>query len=212
MIHFRMNQIDAILYINLASRPDRRDHFLSEIQHLTSDLSNVHRIDAVYHKKGALGCTQSHIKALETFLANPEWNTCLIFEDDFTFRNQDPAINSQALATLFDKFPAFDCACLAYNPIRVSYEETRIESIKKVISTQTASGYCITRAFAPALLANLRDSFVALSQFGDPDKNMNDQYWKRLQPQNNWYLFVPALGYQYANFSDIEKKLVQYNC
>lgn len=207
-----MNQIDAVLYINLESRPDRRDHFIREIQHLTADLSKVHRIDAVYHKKGALGCTQSHIKALETFLANPSWKTCLIFEDDFTFRNQDPAINAQALATLFNEFPVLDCACLAYNPIRVSYEETRIASIKKVLSTQTASGYCITRVFAPILLENLRESFVALSRFGDPDTNMNDQYWKRLQPQNNWYLFVPALGYQYTNFSNIENKAVNYNC
>uniref|UniRef100_A0A6C0K3C0 Glycosyl transferase family 25 domain-containing protein n=1 Tax=viral metagenome TaxID=1070528 RepID=A0A6C0K3C0_9ZZZZ len=207
-----MNQIDAILYINLASRPDRRDHFLSEIQHLTADLSKVHRINAVHHTKGALGCTQSHIKALETFLANPSWKTCLIFEDDFTFRNQDVSANQQALATLFREFPALDCACLAYNPIRVTYKETQIESIKKAISTQTASGYCITRTFAPVLLENLRESFIALSKFGDPDTNMNDQYWKRLQPQNNWYLFVPALGYQYANFSDIEKKLVHYNC
>jgi GR25 family glycosyltransferase involved in LPS biosynthesis len=206
-----MNQINAIFYINLESRPDRRDHFLKEIQHLTTDLSKVHRIDAVYHKHGALGCTQSHIKALETFLANPEWKTCLIFEDDFTFRNQDPITNQQSLNTLFDKFPALDCACLAFNPIRVSYKETELESIKKVISTQTASGYCITRTFAPILLTTWKEGYAQMAYRGG-DEYCCDQYWKRLQPQNNWYLFVPALGYQYANFSDIEKKPVNYNC
>jgi GR25 family glycosyltransferase involved in LPS biosynthesis len=206
-----MNQIDAIFYINLESRLDRRDHFLSEIQHLTTDLSNIHRINAVYDKNGALGCTQSHIKALEAFLANPEWKTCLIFEDDFTFRNQDVSANQQALTTLFREFPALDCACLAFNPIRVTYEATRIESIKKVISTQTASGYCITRAFASVLLATWKEGYERMAS-GGGDDYCCDQYWKRLQPQNNWYLFVPALGYQYANFSDIEKKLVHYNC
>jgi hypothetical protein len=38
-----------------------------------------------------------------------------------------------------------------------------------------------------------------------------DQYWKRLQPQSNWYIFEPKLGKQRASFSDIEDTAVDYD-
>jgi hypothetical protein len=59
-----MDYIDAVFYINLESRVDRKDHFLQEVQKLT-DRSKVHRINAVRDANGALGCTLSHIKTLK---------------------------------------------------------------------------------------------------------------------------------------------------
>ena len=63
--------IDAILYINLEHRPDRNEHCLNEIRKIDPLLTKTHRIDAVCNKSnGALGCTLSHIKALQLFLDN----------------------------------------------------------------------------------------------------------------------------------------------
>jgi len=62
-----MNHIDAIFYINLETRPDRKEHFLSEIQKLTSDMSKVHRFNAISHTSGLIGCVMSHINILEEF-------------------------------------------------------------------------------------------------------------------------------------------------
>ena len=204
-----MNQIDAIFYINLESRPDRRDHFLKEIQHLTTDLSNVHRINAVYDKNGALGCTQSHIKALEAFLANPSWKTCLIFEDDFTFQNRTP---SDALKSFFTEFPDFDCVNLGVGRFGLRYSDTANSKIKHALSVQTASGYGVSKAFAPRLLENFRESKEKLIETAIADLYCHDQYWKRLQPTSKWYLFFPALGHQYANYSDINQKEEDYGC
>ena len=66
-----IDNIDAILYINLEHRPDRNDHCLNEIRKIDPLLTKTHRIDAILNKiNGALGCTLSHIKALQLFLDN----------------------------------------------------------------------------------------------------------------------------------------------
>jgi len=207
-----MNHIDVIFYINLASRTDRRQHFLQEIQHLTTDLSNVHRIDAIYNKNGALGCTESHIKTLQTFLANPSWNTCLIFEDDFTWRCQEREVNEGNLQTFFTEFPEFDCVNLGVSHYNLSYTDTSNSRIKQAISVQSASGYAVSRAFAPTLLVNFQESKEKLIGLENLALYSLDQYWKKLQPISKWYLFLPALGYQYGNYSDISQKVENYGC
>jgi len=206
-----MNHIDAIFYINLESRPDRNEHFLQEIQKLTTDTSKVHRINAIYHINGLVGCVMSHSIALQKFMDHPEWTTCLIFEDDFTFHQSDPSQNQAALQTLFTEFPAFDC-CHLTTSYNLRYTHTTCSSIKKVLAIQTTSGYCISKSFAPTLLENFLESKELLIRNGQPELYALDQYWKRLQPQSNWYVFTPPLGYQYANFSDINKAFADYGC
>ena len=39
-----------------------------------------------------------------------------------------------------------------------------------------------------------------------------DMYWKKLQPQSNWFIFYPKIGFQYDSYSDIENHIVNYNC
>lgn len=207
-----MNHIDVIFYINLETRPDRKEHFLNEIQKLTSDMSKVHRFNAIYHKQGALGCTMSHISILEEFIKHPEWSRCLILEDDFTFRSADPSFNELALNTLCTAFPTFDCCNLASSKYGLSYYDTYVPSIKKAKTVQTTSGYCVSKSFAPILLKNFKESKEKLEETHVEEQYALDQFWKRLQPESNWYLLYPPLGYQYGNFSDISKKVEDYNC
>ena len=83
--------IDAIFYINLDHRSDRKEHILQEIRKIDPTLSKTHRIQAEYvPDHGALGCTKSHIKAFQLFMEHPEWKNCLILEDDFTFVSNSP--------------------------------------------------------------------------------------------------------------------------
>ena len=74
--------VDAILYINLEYRKDRKDNILSELEKLKDISTNVHRIDAVLNTEcGHIGCGKSHIKALEFAIEN-NWDSVLIVEDD----------------------------------------------------------------------------------------------------------------------------------
>jgi hypothetical protein len=39
-----------------------------------------------------------------------------------------------------------------------------------------------------------------------------DQYWKSLQPTNEWYAFKTRIGIQRAGFSDLAGGFVEYGC
>jgi len=200
-----------VFYINLESRPDRNNHLLQEVQKLC-DIGKVHRINAIQNTNGALGCTMSHIKTLEIFLANPEWKTCIVLEDDFTFRSSDREHNNTILKLVFQNFPDWDCCMLAAGRHGLQVRNTPHTQIKKVFSAQTSSGYCVTRKFAPTLLANLKESRDDMITNGRTHNNCLDQHWKKLQPTSNWYVIYPTLGYQYGNYSDIEEGFTNYGC
>ena len=208
-----MSHIDVIFYINLESREDRKEHFLHEITKLTNDMTKIVRIDAIKNNLGALGATYSHIKAIEEFEKNPEWNSCIIFEDDFTFINDDRDINNSYLSQFFNKFPDWDYLSLSYNPNEFVFQPTDNDNYVKVMRTQTASGYCLNKKFASILKNNFIESSVLLKERGSKCHEYSlDIYWHKLQPGSNWFAIRPALGYQWANFSNIENTFTEYKC
>ena len=198
-----MDNIDAILYINLAHRTDRNEHILNEIHKICKDDSKIHRIDAIKNDNGALGCGLSHIKALEFVLQN-EWKTVLILEDDFTFKSNE--INEK-IKLLFEY--DFDMGLLSHNFLK--YSDTN-NDIKKVLYAQTTSSYIIKRDYISILLQNMNEAMNDMVKNGKRHENCLDIYWTKLQPIHNWYATFPAIGYQYDNYSDIENIHAHYGC
>jgi glycosyl transferase family 25 len=208
-----LKYIDAILYINLEHRPDRKEHILREIRKIDPLVSKTHRIHAIHDlRNGALGCTQSHIKALELFIENKEWNTCLILEDDFTFISKFIHEINNSIAYLINNSPNFDVILLSTSIHGLLTTPTGDPVIKKVIESQTASGYIVSRKYANILIENFRESSGLMIKNGKKHEFCLDQYWKRLMPNDNWYTYKDRIGYQYTSYSDIEKKIVKYNC
>ena len=197
------SNIDAILYINLEHRTDRNIHILNELHKICIDDSKIHRIDAVKNDNGALGCSLSHIKALEYALAN-DWKTILIVEDDFTFKYDSNEIERN-INLLFEH--NFDVGLLSHG--RLKYHNSNNE-IKKVIYSQTTSSYIIKRDYIYTLLENITYSVNDIISHGLLHENHIDIHWTNLQPIHKWYAVFPAIGCQYANYSDIEKKNVAY--
>lgn len=196
--------LDAILYINLAHREDRKQHVLDEIKKINPSLDRVHRIDALYvQNQGALGASMSHIKALELMIKHPEWERCAIFEDDFTF-SPNAAIGLDALLSLTD----FEVLLLGVGIM--AYHEIGDPLIIRVLASQTASGYIVHRNYARVLLENFRAGFELLLCGARPGEACVDMYWKRLMPEGRWYTARDRVGFQYANHSDIEKVFVDY--
>lgn len=208
-----IDYIDAILYINLEHRRDRNEHCLNEIRKIDTLLIKTHRINAVYNKSnGALGCTLSHIKALELFLDNPTWNTCIIFEDDFTFTSSDIDHINNSLLYLVNNSPDFDVLLLGVGCTDFKIVSTKNIHINKVESSQTASGYILTKKYANTLLSNFINSSNNMMELGWNSKWCHDQYWKQLMPVANWYTLKDRVGYQYGNYSDIENTITDYKC
>ena len=199
-----------IFYINLEQRTDRKEHFLEEMKKFCVDESKIVRIDAIYNKNGALGCTKSHIKALEQFMANPAWLTCIIFEDDFTFCDTSVENNTGLLKKFFANFTDWGMLLLASNQNKSPSKETHVEGIKEVVYSQTTSGYCIHKDSVTEVYKNFKESAAALEKGDAIYQYAVDVFWNRLTMKR--FCFSPNMGYQYPGYSDIENRNVSYGC
>lgn len=207
-----MENIDCVYYINLDHRTDRKEAFEREMEKLGVPPEKRVRVSGVYNKEfGILGCGLSHKKALETFVASTH-KTCLIFEDDFTF-TLDMNYVRYMLKSIFQEKIPFDLVMLAGNFFHVDH--TQYPFLRRVYDGQTASGFLITREFAPKLIACLEESTILLDEWhkrtGEKKHEYcNDIYWKRLQPLSQWYSLYPKTGVQRESYSDNEYKITNY--
>ena len=207
-----MEFVDCVYYINLDHRTDRKEQFEKEMQKLGVPVSKLVRISGIYNKEfGILGCGLSHKKALETFLASPHTN-CIIFEDDFQF-TLDSNYVKYLLKSIFREKVPYDVVMLAGNLFKT--QKTQWPFLQKVLDGQTASGFLITKDFAPKLVECLSESTVLLKDWYDKTKEKkheycNDIYWKKLQPKSNWYIVYPKTGIQRESYSDNEYKVTSY--
>ena len=210
-----MNKVDAIYYINLPHREDRKEKMLNWISVSGFPKDKVNRIEAVYnYEKGYIGCTLSHIKAVETFIqSNKEF--CIIYEDDYN--PIDLPNYWDNIQKIFDSKLSFDAVLLAYNDYSLLLENTNFDYIKRVFQTYTASGYMITKQFAPILLQNFRQCLeLCIEEERNFQRNTEkycvDVHWIHLMDKYVFLCFYPRLGKQIEGFSDIIKKRVDYKC
>jgi len=219
--------VDVAYYINLDHRTDRKEQLLGELEKIEFPSDKIERIPATYLKeRGHLGCSFSHIKTVETFLQS-NYETCFILEDDFEFSLPPEEVKS-TIQKLFDNNVDFDLCMLSANV----YDEEPIpeyDFVQKINSAATASGFILTRKFAPILLANLKEgakklensynerTYITNVSKHDPDRfNYDgqfalDHYWISIQKDNNWFIFKPKLGKQRDSYSDIMEGNVAYN-
>ncbi len=185
-------------YINLNHRKDRKSHIEKELECM--EIKNYDRIEAVYVPEfGALGCTCSHIIALEKFLKDTDDDCVMILEDDFKITRD---FNTEFKAPEFE----WDVLMLSGNIIDSQGEGP----FKKVFDAQTTSGYIVNRNFVPTLLKNFKDGRDLLVKTGIREKFCLDMYWKILQPVSNWYVCEPKFGIQMPSYSDIENWFAEY--
>ena len=203
------DKIDIIYYINLDHRTDRNTSFLNEINKIKFPTNKIKRISAIKHDRGEIGCSQSHIKILKEFISS-DYNNCIIFEDDFIFNhNQD--IVKNIFQQLFDNKIDYDIVMLSGYIQKYKYTDKQF--LLKVDNGQTTSGYLLSKKFAKELLNNFIEGEQLLRTHNKSYYTIYaiDQYWKKIQENNNWYIFNPALGKQGESYSDIEKVITNYN-
>jgi len=211
-----MNQyVDAIYYINLDHRTDRNEECLAEFQKMGISSEKIVRIPAIRKEgQGDLGCSLSHIKALETFLASPHQN-CIVLEDDFTFIEDISTVDT-VLTQFFTKGVEYDVCLLSANTEAVVEDHPEHPFLKKVIKAYTASGYMLSRQFANILLDNFKEGAALLDHYYKENDIsgrftcMLDVYWRKLQPSSRWYIFCPKFGKQRPSWSDIQNHFEDY--
>ena len=104
----------------------------------------------------------------------------------------------------------YDVCMLSCSVIQ-SEEIPDTKTVHKLLEGQTTSGYMVSKTYCPTLLANYQEGATLIEKsYQEKGKGVEiqhafcvDQYWKRLQPIGNWYVFNPKLGKQRDSFSDI---------
>ncbi len=195
MVIKNISDIKNILYINLTEREDRK-------QHIEEQFSKINlvgtRFSAIKHEKGALGCTLSHIGCLEKAIQN-NWDHVLVLEDDVLFL--DPTLFTTQFNKFLDTHDDWNVIFLGGN--NVAPYKMMDETSIKVNKCQCAHAYLIQgNEYIKTVLNNFKESIIAGYAV--------DLYWWELQQKDNWYLIIPLSVVQKENYSNIEKKNVNY--
>lgn len=207
------DNVDVIYYINLDHREDRKKEILGEFDRMGIPADKIVRISAIKDAEyGDLGCSKSHVKTIKQFIKSGK-SKCIVFEDDFEF-SQEKYVVYKLMNALFDKKVDYDVCMLSANTIEK--KDSKYTFLKRVMNSQTASGYMVNKKFANKLLENFEEGARILEtkkNKKDPYRGDNcvDQYWKRLMPKSEWYEFSPRLGKQRKSHSDIQGSVVDYN-
>ena len=183
--------IDAVLYINLDSRPDRREHMES----MTSIFGEkVSRFPAIKETIGHIGCTKSHIGAIQHAISKG-WKNVLILEDDAQWNRFDEGrAKLQSLAST-----QYDVIMLGAT--FMEHDSTTNRLYKGVSSV----GYLVNGHYFQTLLENLTTGLGNLQQNSwNKGEFALDTWWNQLQRRDQWYIVSPCLVYQIPSYSDIE--------
>jgi GR25 family glycosyltransferase involved in LPS biosynthesis len=199
-----VNDIKHGFYINLASRPDRKQHVEEQLRNLGI---KAERFNAIKLPNGALGCSMSHLKCLEIAKSNG-WAHLLIVEDDIKFLN--PELFKNQLNLFLKNHSNWDVVLIGGNNVP-PYQKVD-DTCVKVSSCQTTTGYLVNGHYFDTLIENFREGIKQLIKA--PEKHVLyaiDKYWFQLQRRDNWYLIIPLTVTQREDYSDIEKRPTNYS-
>jgi GR25 family glycosyltransferase involved in LPS biosynthesis len=193
------------LYINLESRKDR-------LKNIETQMKNMgikgERVNAVHMTDGAVGCTLSHIRCLEMAKARG-WPYVFICEDDILFLN--PELLKENLQKFSENIGiSWDVVILGGNNCP-PYNRVADYCIR-VYNNQTTTGYIARSSYYDTLIANFKESANQLMRSPHMRKQYAlDIYWKHLQQKDAWYMITPPTVIQCTDYSDIEKREVNYS-
>ena len=134
-----INQLDAIIYINLEARNDRKELIMKELEKLNTDMSKVYKVSGVYMpKNGHKGCIQSHILALNMIKLN-QWNRVLILEDDAELNMSPETMNNvitKSLSELDTHYPEWNVIMLATANKVIDTDYTKLNKLNTKLNNK----------------------------------------------------------------------------
>jgi GR25 family glycosyltransferase involved in LPS biosynthesis len=203
-----IQDIQHVFYINLEHRTDRKKHVEQQLKKIGIRDDAVQRFNAIKPASGngALGCTMSHLKCLQTAKA-AEWDHVCIIEDDIEFL--DPPLFVSQLNSFLKNHRTWDVVLIGGNNVP-PYK--KIDSFcVQVYSCQTTTGYIVRSHYYDHLIDNIKEGMQHLLR--NPENRFSyaiDKYWFKLQRQHHWYLIIPLTVAQREDYSDIEKRETNY--
>lgn len=191
-------------YINLEDRIDRNIHILDQFNRF--NITNYHRVSAIKENNGHIGCSKSHILAIEKFITSDK-DIGILLEDDFEFIISSSLYYS-ILEHILNTDIEWDVILLSGN---IKKQKKYNQFLNICYESQTSSGYILNKRYCKTLLTNFIEGLKNLEETGNHIYCL-DQNWKKLQNQDKWFVTNPKCGKQRNDYSDIEKKVVSYKC
>lgn len=186
-------------YINLDHRKDRRESVINELKKI--GINSPNRFPAIKTEWGIVGCGLSHIRCLQEAIHN-DWDYVCIFEDDIIIKRPELLIKKVKKLIHND----WDCLLLSGNNFKPYIE---YEDYIKVSKCFCMSSYIVKKHYYRTLLSNLEEGLKLLLKTGNRNYS-NDSHNHILQKKDTWYLITPICIYQKEDYSDIEKREVNY--
>jgi GR25 family glycosyltransferase involved in LPS biosynthesis len=209
-----INALDAIIYINLENRQDRKDLLLKELEQLNANTAKIHKVSGVYiPKNGHKGCIQSHILALNMIKLN-KWNRVLILEDDAQLDTNPEVVNdiiTQSIKVLDEKDPKWNVIMLAtankvINTKASEPHSSQLEiyapdgklkpiALERLTRATTSSAYVVKGDYVDEILGlfnTCNDNMKSTQLSGNKYEYWAlDQKWATLQERDHWYALSP---------------------
>jgi len=202
--------VDAVIYINLDSRPDRNEEVISELSQIEMPMSKIHRLSAIKRSWGILGCNLSHIACLKA-IKERGYKRTLILEDDVGFEAKDVErwnagvldINNMIKS---DNYDVIFLGGFVRDPEGPS--KTVYSTLYQTKNTSCTHAYIIKHTYVDKLIEQTEYAVQMLMKDAPNVKQFHlDNAWSKLMAQDRWFISLPTLAYQRDSYSDIEGKV-----
>jgi len=199
-----MSSFDVLIqnhfYINLDERNDRLVSCERELQKI--GLLRPCRFSAIKHKNGRIGCSMSHLRCLENAKKERLPYIC-IFEDDIIIPKPNKVRNQ--VNRIIESGVHWDVLLLSGNAFQP--HKYYGEDFICVNRSYTTTAYIVKSSYYDILIDNIKKGLLELMTTGE---GAIDVYWFELQRKDTFLLLNPPTIYQKEDYSDIEKKNVDY--
>lgn len=206
-----LDSFDNFVYINLASRRDRRTRIEQMLASFQVDPRKVHRIGAsltpgLWDK----GCSLSHLSAIELAIQR-NWDHVVILEDDFEF-TVSPTELSKRLTDFFAAYPGNSWDVFMFAGYPVETQPSGCNGVLLAKQVMGKSAYVVNRPFFDTLRSVYLSSYKELSEpecfsfhpfisWQKRDKcRPLDVLWMDVMQAANWFVCMPALGHEHVAY------------
>ena len=202
-----ISDITHVVYINLDGRPDRKTHVENELTAIGISNENIIRFPAIEMDNGAIGCSMSHLHCIQ-YAKEANWPHILLVEDDIRFI--DIPKFKQQFSKLLKTIDTWDVILLAGN--NVGPYKLVSDCAVKIEACQTTTGYLVKQEYYDMLITNFKNGIENLKKYPRLHSLYAiDKYWFPLQKRDTWLMVYPLYGTQWASYSDIEQRDVNYD-
>lgn len=202
---------DAIIYINLDERTDRKENIVQQLKR--QNIPAV-RFSAIKHPKGAIGCSLSHLRIVSYYASRNQTAPIVILEDDTVLLSAQIGKDiKQCIHRVEHAGYKWDVILLGISKDGIfQYDSIGLDKfgIYRIIRSQTTTGYIVHPNYLKSLEKNIQEGVDLLLKGEKENRAAIDVYWSRLQSNGIWVAQIPPFITQMDSYSNTTNSMSNY--